>query len=59
MTIFNTSGVKGFVALNNPKYFNKIVNQLKAFKKAHGLGNSYYPYKAAYNSMPSHAVQLF
>lgn len=55
MTIFDTSGIEAFVTENNPKYANKIVKQLKTFKKFHGLDDSYDPYKAAYKSMPSHA----
>lgn len=55
MTIFDTSGVEAFVTENNPKYANKIIKQLKAFKNSRGLGDSYDPYKAAYGSMPSHA----
>ncbi len=56
MTIFDTSGIEAFVAENNPKYANKIIKQLKAFKKALSLDDSYDPYKAAYGSMPSHAA---
>ncbi|ABR48074.1 transposase [Alkaliphilus metalliredigens QYMF] len=56
MTIFDTSGIEAFVTENNPKYANKIIKQLKAFKKAHNLDDSYDPYKAAYGSMPSHAA---
>ena len=56
MTIFDTSGIEAFVTENNPKYANKIVKQLKSFKKTHGLDDSYDPYKAAYGSMPSHAA---
>ncbi len=55
MTIFDTSGIEAFVTENNPKYANKIIKQLKAFKKNNNLSNSYDPYKAAYGSMPSHA----
>jgi len=55
MTIFDTSGIEAFVTENNPKYANGIIKQLKAFKKAKGLDDSYDPYKAAYSSMPSHA----
>ena len=39
----------------NPKYANRIIRQLKAFKKSHNLDDSYDPYKAAYGSMPTHA----
>ncbi len=56
MTIFDTSGIEAFVTENNPKYANRIISQLKAFKKAIGLDDSYDPYKAAYKSMPSHAT---
>ncbi|HHX61606.1 MAG TPA: transposase, partial [Epulopiscium sp.] len=56
MTIFDTSGIEAFVTENNPKYANKIVKQLKAYKKTYGLDDSYDPYKAAYGSMPSHAA---
>ncbi|MGB8454763.1 MAG: transposase [Anaerocolumna sp.] len=56
MTIFDTSGIEAFVTENNPKYANQIIKQLKAFKKANHLDNSYDPYKAAYGSMPSHAT---
>ena len=55
MTIFDTSGIEAFVTENNPKYANKIIKQLKAFKKIHGLDSSYDPYKAAYKSMPAHS----
>ena len=34
MTIFDTSGIEAFVTENNPKYVNKIIKQLKAFKKS-------------------------
>ena len=56
MTIFDTSGIEAWVTENNPKYANRIIKQLKAFKKANGLDDSYDPYKAAYGSMPSHAA---
>lgn len=55
MTIFDTSGIEAFVTENNPKYANRIIKQLKTFKKVHGLDDSYNPYKAAYGAMPSHA----
>jgi transposase len=55
MTIFDTSGIEAFVTENNPKYANRIIKQLKNFKKACGLDDSYDPYKAAYGSMPTHA----
>ena len=56
MTIFDTSGIEAWVTENNPKYANRIIKQLKAFKKSHNLDDSYDPYKAAYGSMPSHAA---
>ena len=56
MTIFDTSGIEAWVTENHPKYANRIIMQLKAFKKANGLDASYDPYKAAYASMPSHAA---
>ena len=56
ITIFDTSGIEAWVTENNPKYANRIIKQLKAFKKSQNLGDSYDPYKAAYASMPSHAA---
>ena len=56
MALFDTSGIEAWVTENNPKYANRIIKQLKAFQKAHNLDDSYDPYKAAYGSMPSHAV---
>jgi len=56
MVLFDTSGIEAWVAENNPKYANRIIKQLKAFKKSHNLDDSYDPYKAAYASMPSHAA---
>ena len=56
MTIFDTSGIEAWVTENNPKYANRIIKQLKAFKKSHNLEDSYDPYKAAYGSMPTHAA---
>jgi hypothetical protein len=56
MFVFDTSGIEAWVTENNPKYANRITNQLKAFKKSHNLDDSYDPYKAAYGSMPSHAT---
>lgn len=55
MTIFDTSGIEAFVTENNPKYANKIIKQLKSYKKVNKLSDSYDPYKAAYGAMPSHA----
>ena len=56
MTIFDTSGIEAWVTENNPKYANRIIKQLKAFKKSHNLDDSYDPYKVAYGSMPTHAA---
>ena len=56
MTIFATSGIEAWVTGNNPKYANRIIKQLKVFKKSHNLDDSYEPYKAAYGSMPTHAT---
>ncbi|MDB2143692.1 ISNCY family transposase [Enterocloster clostridioformis] len=56
MLLFDTSGIEAWVTENNPKYANSIIKQLKAFKKAKKLDDSYDPYKAAYASMPSHAA---
>ena len=56
MTIFDTSGIEAFVTENNPKYANRIIRQLKAYKKAMNLDDSFDPYRAAYGSMPSHAA---
>ena len=56
MTIFDTSGIEAWVTENNPKYANRIIKQLKTFKKSHNLEDSYDPYKAAYGSMPTHAA---
>lgn len=55
MTIFDTSGIEAFVTENNPKFANRIINQLKTYAKAMRFDKSYDPYKAAYGSMPSHA----
>ena len=56
MTIFDTSGIEARVTENNPKYANRIIKQLKAFKKSHNLEDSYDLHKAAYGSMPTHAA---
>lgn len=56
MLLFDTSGIEAWVTENNPKYANRIIKQLKAYKKSKGLDDSYDPYKAAYGSMPSHAA---
>ena len=55
MLLFDTSGIEAWVTENNPKYANRIIKQLKSFKKANGVDDSYDPYKIAYASMPSHA----
>lgn len=55
MALFDTSGIEAWVTENNPKYENRIIKQLKDFKKTHNLDDSYDPYKATYGSMPSHA----
>ena len=56
MILFDTSGIEAWVTENNPKYANRIIKQLKAFKKAQKLDDSFDPYKAAYGSMPPHAA---
>ena len=56
MLTFDTSGIEAWVTENNPKYANRVIKQLKAFKKAKGMDDSFDPYKAAYGSMPSHAA---
>jgi len=56
MTLFDTSGIEAFVKENNPKYANNIIRQLKSYKRAMKLGDSFDPYKAAYGSMPPHAA---
>ena len=56
MLLFDTSGIEAWVTENNPKYANRIIKHLKAFKKANKLDDSYDPYKVAYGSMPSHAA---
>ena len=56
MLLFDTSGIEAWVTENNPKYANRIIRQLRAFKKAKGLDDSYDPYKAAYGSLPPHAA---
>jgi hypothetical protein len=56
MLLFDTSGIEAWVTENNPKYSNRIIKQLKVFKKAKKLGDSYDPYKVAYTSMPSHSA---
>ena len=56
MTIFDTSGIEAFVTENNPKYANRIIRQVKAYKKTMKLDDSFDPYKVAYGSMPPHAA---
>ena len=56
MLLFDTSGIEAWVTENNPKFANRIIKQLKAFKKNNNLDDSYDPHKAAYASMPSHAA---
>ena len=58
MALFDTSGIEAWVTENNPKYANRIIKQLKAFKKDHNLDDSYDPYKAAYGSMPPTRPQI-
>ncbi len=48
--------IEAWVTENNPKYASRVIKQLKAFKKAKGMDDSFDPYKAAYGSMPSHAA---
>ncbi|KAF5061264.1 ISNCY family transposase ISCb1 [anaerobic digester metagenome] len=55
MTIFDTSGIEAYVTENNPKFANRIIKQLKSYKKAMNFNDSYDPYKASYSSMPTHA----
>ena len=56
MLLLDTSGIEAWVTENNPKYANRIIKQLKTFKKAQKLDNSFDPYKVAYGFMPSHAA---
>lgn len=56
MVIFDTSGIEAWVTENNPKYANKLIKQLKSWKKVAGLDDNYDPYKAAYAKMPSHSA---
>ncbi len=55
MLLFDTSGIEAYVTENNPQYANRIIKQLKAYAKANNFNAFYYPYKAAYSSMPSSA----
>ena len=52
MLLFDTSGIEAWVTESNPKYANRIIKQLKAFKKAKEMDDSFDPYKA----IPSHAA---
>ena len=56
MLLFDTSDIETWVTENNLKYANRIIRQLKTFKKANGLYDSFDPYKAAYGSMPPHTA---
>lgn len=47
ITVFDSSGIKAYVAENNPKYATA------SYAKATNFDKSYAPYKVAYNSMPS------
>jgi len=50
--IFDTTGIKSYVAENNPKFMNSKLNQAKSFAK---LNPDYDPYKAVYSLLPDHA----
>ena len=52
MLLFDTSCIEAWVTENNPKYANRIIKHLKAYKKAKNLNDSFDSYKAAYGSMP-------
>ena len=56
MLLFDTSGIEAWVTENNSKYANRIIKQLKSFKKANRIDDSFDPYKAAYGFMPPHAA---
>ena len=56
MTIFDTSGIEAFVTENNPKYLNRVIKQLKWWKKANNISESFDPHKAAYKAMPTSAA---
>lgn len=56
MLLFDTFGLEAYVTENNPKYANRIIKQLKFFKEANSLDNSFDPYKAAYGSMPPNSA---
>lgn len=53
MTLFDTSGIEAWVTENNPKYIDRIIKQLKVWKKFKGVGDSYDPHKAAYAKLPT------
>ena len=55
MLIFDTSGIEAYVTENNPKHANRIIKQLKSYAKANNPDDSFDPYRAAYDSMPSSA----
>lgn len=54
--LFDSSGIETWVTENNPKYANRIIKQLKTFKKTNKLDDCYNPYKVAYRSMPPHSA---
>jgi len=56
MVIFDTSGIEAWVTENNPKFADKLIKQLKIWKKFAGLDDSFDPHKAAYSKMPPHAA---
>lgn len=41
MILFDTFGIEAWVTENTPQYANRIIRQLKAFKKANGLDDSF------------------
>lgn len=55
MLLFDTSGIETWITENNPKYANRIVRQLKSFKKTNNLVDFFDPYKSTYESMLSHS----
>ena len=48
MLFFGISGGEALVTENNSKYTNRIIKQLKTFKKANGMNDSYDPYIVTY-----------
>ena len=55
MLLFDTSGIEAWVTENNPKYANRIIKQLKAFKKSnynHKLCNNQQNIKIIKTYMP-------